>query len=140
MMQTALATLFLLTASLAGCDSPRPMLPPSPAHGGTAFPLPQGKGFVEALRQDVPDQPGRTQLVIYFLDAECNPLPSASTAASFLPKGRRTAPIALKPTGDTDLSKAGGLASAPLTDPGDIAGTLSATIYSKRVSISISIR
>lgn len=116
------------------------MLPPPPPHGGTAFPLPHGKGFVEALRQDVADKPGLTQLVIFFLDPECKPLPSASTAASFLPKGRRPAPVAFKPTGDADPSKANGLASIPFTDPGDIAGTLSATIDSKPISVSISIR
>jgi hypothetical protein len=140
MTRASLATLFFLATSMSGCDSPRPMLPPPPPHGGTAFPLPQGKGFVEALRQDVPDKPGLTQLVVYFLDAECKPLAPASTAASFLPKGRRPAPIALKPTGDTDPTKAGGLASAPFSDPGDIAGTLSATISSNPVSISISVR
>jgi hypothetical protein len=140
MTRRTLATVFVLATSLAGCDSPRPILPPAPPHGGTAFPIPQGKGFVEALRQDVPDKPGHTQLVIYFLDAECKPLTSAPTAASFLPKGRRPAPIALKPTGDTDPSKAGGLASAPFADPGGIAGTLSAAINSTPISISVSVR
>ena len=140
MMRAALATLIVLAMSLAGCDSPMPVLPPPPPHGGTAFPLPEGKGFVEAVRQDVQDRPDMTKLVIYFLNADCKPLPSSSTAASFLPKGRRPAPIALKPTGDADPSKAGALASAPFTDPGDIAGTLSATINGTPVSISISIR
>jgi hypothetical protein len=140
MTRRTLATVFVLATSLAGCDSPRPILPPAPPHGGTAFPLPQGKGFVEALRQDVPDNPGQTQLVIYFLDVECKPLTSAPTAASFLPKGRRPAPIALNQTGDTDPSKTGALATAPFSDPGDIAGTLSVTIDKKPVSISISIR
>jgi hypothetical protein len=139
-MRASLAILFLVTTSLAGCDSPRPILPPPPPHGGTAFPLPQGKGFVEALRQDAPDKPGQTQLVIYFLDAECKPVPAPSTAASFLPKGRKAARVAFNPTGDADPSKAGGLASAPFSDPGDIAGTLSTTIDSKPVTISISIR
>jgi hypothetical protein len=140
MTRLFLAAIFLIATSLAGCDSPRPNLPPAPPHGGTAFPLPQGKGFVEALRQDAPDQPGRTQLVIFFLDADCKPLASAPTAASFLPKGRKAAPVALKPTGDTDPSKAGALASAPFSDPGDIAGVLSATIDRQPVAISISIR
>jgi hypothetical protein len=140
MMRASMTTLLLLTMSFAGCDSPRPILPPPPPHGGTAFPLPQGKGFVEALRQDVPDKPGLTQLVIFFLDADCKPLASAPTAASFLPKGRKAAPVALKPTGDTDPSKAGALASAPFSDPGDIAGVLSATIDRQSVAISISIR
>jgi hypothetical protein len=65
---------------------------------------------------------------------------ASATAASFLPKGRKVAPVALKPTGDTDPSKAGGLTSAPFSDPGDIAGVLSATIDRKPVSVSISIR
>jgi hypothetical protein len=140
MTRASLSAVFLLAASLAGCDAPKPILPPPPPHGGTAFPLPQGKGFVEVLRQDVPDQPNLTQLVIYFLDAECKPLASASTVASFQPKGRRAAPVALKPTGDADPLKTGRLASAPFGDPGDIVGVLSATIESKPVSIAISIR
>jgi hypothetical protein len=140
MTRRFLAAIFLIAISLAGCDSPKPNLPPAPPHGGTAFPLPQGKGFVEALRQDAPDQPGRTQLLIYFLDAECKPIPASATNASFLPKGRRAEPVALKPSGDTDPSKAGGLASAPFSDPGAIAGVLSATIDRQPVAMSISIR
>jgi hypothetical protein len=97
-------------------------------------------GFVEILRQDAPGQVGQIQLVIYFVDTECKPLPSAPTAAHFQPRGRRTATIALKPTQDADPSKAGGLASTPFDDPGDIVGMLSATIDSKPVSIAISIR
>jgi hypothetical protein len=139
-MRAASATLFILTTFLAGCDSPRPVLPPPPPHGGTAYPLPQGTGFVEAVRRDATDKPGMTQLVIYFLDADCKPRTSPSTAASFMPKGRRAAPIALNPTGDTDPSKAGGLASAPFSDPGEIVGVISATVESKAVSIPISIR
>jgi hypothetical protein len=140
MPRLVLSAAFLLAASLAGCDAPRPILPPPPPHGGTAFSLPEGVGFVEALRQDVPNQPNRTQLVVYFLDAERKPLPSASTAVSFRPKGRGATSVALRPTGDTDPEKAGGLTSAPFSDPGAIAGVLSATIDRKPVSISISIR
>jgi hypothetical protein len=115
-------------------------LPPPPPHGGTTFPLPDGKGFVEALRQDAPDHVGQTRLVIYFLDMECKPLRSAPTAASFRPRGRGAATIALKPIPDAGPSKAGALASTPFEDPGDIAGMLSATIDGKPVSIAISIR
>ena len=140
MTRASLSAVFLITSILAGCDSPGPILPPPPPHGGTPFPLPGGKGFVEVLRQDAPDQPGLTQLVIYFLDAECKPLPSASTTASFQPRGRGAAPVALKPVGDADPTKAGGLASAPFRDPGEVVGVISATIDSKPVSVAISIR
>ena len=140
MTRAFLPAVFLLGASLAGCAEPKPNLPPPPPHGGTAFPLPQAKGFVEAVRQDVPDQPKMTQLVIYFLDAEAKPLSTATTSASFQPKGRGAAPVALKPTGDADPLKTGGLASVPFGETGDIVGVLSATIESKPVSIPISIR
>jgi hypothetical protein len=139
MTRASLSAVFLAT-TLAGCGSSSPTLPPPLPHGGMAFPLPEGKGFVEALRQDVPDKPGQTQLVVFFLDPERKPLPSATTAASFLPKGRGAKAVALKPTEDADPAKAGGLASATFTDPGEISGTLSATVESKPVSIAISVR
>jgi hypothetical protein len=140
MTKASLSAVFLFAASLAGCDGPKPILPPPPPHGGTAFPLPEGKGFIEVVRQDVPDQPKQTQLVIYFLDAQCKPLPSAPTAASFQPRGRKAASVALKTTGDADPLKSGALASAPFSDPGEIVGVISATVESKAVSIPISIR
>jgi hypothetical protein len=140
MTRASLSAVFLFAASLSGCDGPKPILPPPPPHGGTAFPLPQGKGFVEVVRQNVPDQPKLTQLVIYFLDDQCKPLPSVSTVASFLPRGRRAASVALKTSGDADPLKSGALSSAPFGDPGEIAGVISATIESKAVSIPISIR
>jgi hypothetical protein len=140
MTRASLSAVFLFAAILTGCGPPRPILPPPPPHGGTAFPLPEGKGFVEVLRRDNADQTGLTQLVVYFLDAECKPFRSALTTASFLPRGRGAAPVALKPTGDADASNSGGLATAPFRDPGEIVGVLSATIESKPVSVDISIR
>ena len=140
MTRASLTTILCLAACLPGCGGQSPVLPPPPPHGGTAFPLPEGKGFVEVLRQDAPDQAGRTQLVIYFIDPESKPFGSPPTAASFLPRGRKAATIALKPTQDTDSSKSGGLASPPIDEPGDIVGTLSATIDSKPVSVAINIR
>jgi hypothetical protein len=140
MTRASLMAVLCLAAALAGCDGQRPMLPPPPPHGGTAFPLPAGKGFVEALRHEVPDRAGRTQLVIYFLDPECRPLGSAPAAASFLPKARKATAVALKPTEDADPAKAGGLATTPFDDPGDIVGTLSATIDRTPVSVGISLR
>jgi hypothetical protein len=102
--------------------------------------MPEGKGFVEALRQDAPDQPGQTQLVLYFLDAECKPLLSLPTAVSFQPKGRGAATLALKPIGEADTAKVGGLTSAPFRDPGEIVGMVSATIESKPLSVAINLR
>jgi hypothetical protein len=140
MTRANLLTAFLLAATVVGCGPPKPNLPPPLPHGGLAFPLPEAKGFVEALRQDAPDQPGRTQLVIYFLDAECKPLASEPAAATFKPKGRGASPVVLKPLGNADPSKSGGLASAPFADPGEIVGELSVTIEGKPVSVPINIR
>jgi hypothetical protein len=140
MPRAALSAFLLAATTLAGCGPEANSLPPPPPHGGTAFPLPEGKGFVEALRQDVPDKPGQSKIVVYFLDAQSKPLSSALTAVSFQQKGRGVAQVALKPTEDTDPSKAGGLASSPFNDPGEIAGMLSATIDGKPVSIAISVR
>jgi hypothetical protein len=140
MMRTVLSAGFLLAATFPGCGTPFVNLPPAPPHGGTAFALPEGKGFVEVLRQDAPQQPGLTQLVVYFLDATCKPLPSSSTAVSFTPRVRGAETVTLKPIGDADPAKAGGLASTPFQDPGEIVGLLSATIENKPVSIAISMR
>jgi hypothetical protein len=125
---------------LPGCGQTRTALPPPPPHGGTAFPLPDGKGFVEVIRHDNPDQPGQTQLVIYFMNPECKPMPSAPTNVSFQPRGKNAARIAFKLAADSDPATAGGLASATFADAGDIAGQITATIDSKPVSILINVR
>jgi hypothetical protein len=141
MTRASLSAAFLLTTILAGCGPTRPNLPPPPPHGGTAFPLPGGKGFVEVLRQDASSQAGLTQLVIYFLDADCKPLRTGATSVSFKPRGGRgAATVALLPTGNADSPNAGGLASPPFPDPGEIVGVLSAKIESKPVSVDINIR
>jgi hypothetical protein len=68
-------------------------------------------------------------------------LRSGATSASFKPRGGRgAAPVALRPTGEADSPNAGGLASPPLPDPGEIVGVLSAKIESKPVSVDINIR
>jgi hypothetical protein len=140
MMRALALSVFLLASIPPGCNAPSVTLPPAPPHGGTAFALPEGKGFVEVLRQDAPERPGLTQLVVYFLDPECRPLASASSAVSFQPKGRDAATVALKPIGGVDPAKAGGLASAPFRDPGEIVGLLSTTIENKPVSVAINMR
>jgi hypothetical protein len=133
-------SIIAVALAMGGCDAPAPVLPPAPPHGGTAFPLPDNKGFVEVLRQDVPGQDGQTQLVVYFIDADRKPLGAGASAASFQPKGKKAAKIALKPIEDPDPAKAGALSSAAFENPGDIAGTLSATIDGKIVSVAISVR
>src|SRR5262245_24989375 len=129
-----------LSASLAGCAREGPALPPPPPHGGTAFPLPGGKGFVEVVRQEAPDQAGRTRIVVFFIDSGPKPLPSAPTTASLVPRGRKATAIALRPTQAADPSTSGGLASTPFDEPGDVAGLLSATIDGKPATIPISLR
>jgi hypothetical protein len=130
----------MAAGSLCGCERPTtPLLPPPPPHGGAAFAVP-GKGFVEVVRKDAPDGVGKTQLVVYFLDEACKPLASAPSEASFQTRGRGSVRIALKPAQDADPATAGGLASAPFDDPGEITGMLSATIDRAPVSIPITMR
>jgi hypothetical protein len=95
---------------------------------------------VEILKQDAPEQPGQTRLAIYFMDSELKPLRSAPTSASFQPRAKKGARIPLTPTGDSEPSDAGGLASARFADPGEVTGTLSALIDGEPLSIAISIR
>ncbi len=139
-MRGSFLAAFFVAAISSGCGGSKPVLPPPPPHGGTAFSLPDGKGFVEVLQQEVPDQPAQTQLVVYFMDSECKPMSSAPSAVSFQPKGKKAGKIALTPTIDFDSSKAGGFASTPFAHPGEVAGMLSATIESKPVLVAISTR
>jgi hypothetical protein len=127
-------------AVLAGCGEQSHSLPPPPPHGGTAFPLPEGKGFVEVLRQDVKDQPSQTQLLLFFMDPECRPLSSAPGAVSFQPRGNKGSKIAFAPAGESEASKVGALASTPFPDAGDIGGILSATIDGKPISVAVNVR
>jgi hypothetical protein len=127
-------------AVLPGCGEQSQSLPPPPPHGGTAFSLPEGKGFVEVLRQEVKDQPTQTQLLLYFMDPECRPLSSAPGAVSFQPRGKKSTKIAFAPAGEAEASKAGALASTPFPDSGDIGGILSATIDGKPISVAVSVR
>lgn len=128
------------TCCLAGCGQTQIVLPPPPPHGGTAFPLPDGKGFVEVLRHDDSDQPSQTQLVIYFMNPECKPLPSVPTSVSFQTRGKSATRIAFNPTSDSNPATAGGLASINFANTGEIAGQITATIDNKPVAIPINIR
>jgi hypothetical protein len=125
---------------LPGCGRTQIALPPPPPHGGTAFALPERTGFVEVFRHDDSNQPSQTQLVIYFMNPECKPLPLAPTNVCFQPRGKNASRIAFKLTADSDPATAGGLASATFTNDGDIAGDITAMIGSKPVSIPINIR
>jgi hypothetical protein len=140
MTRDLLRALFIAAAASPGCNRQEFTLPPPPPHGGTAYALPAGTGFVEVIRQEAPGQPGQTQLVIYFMDTECKPLRSAPTKAIFEPRGKKAAKIALAPTAESEPAKAGTLVSAPFADPGDLVGSLSATIDNKPLSIAISVR
>jgi hypothetical protein len=140
MTQALLRALCIIAAGSPGCTLQELALPPPPPHGGTAYSLPARTGFVEVVRQEAPNRPGQTQLVIYFMDTECKPLRSPPAKAIFEPRGKKAAKIALTPIAVSEPAKAGGLASAPFVDPGDLVGLLSATIDHKPFSISISIR
>jgi hypothetical protein len=141
MMRTLFLLLLVPCAGIvAGCGAPTVKLPPSPPHGGTAFALPEGKGFVEVVRQEAPGKPDHTQLVVYFLDNEAKPLSSLPSAVSFKLKDRGAAALALKSMADANPPQPGALASTPFRDPGEIAGMLSATIESKTFSVAVSLR
>jgi hypothetical protein len=140
MTRALLFALFGFAVFSTGCDQSRSVLPPPPPHGGTAFALPQGNGFVEVLKQDAPEQPGQTRLVIYFMDTERKPLRSAPAGVSFHPRGKKAPRISLTPTSDSEPSTASGLASALFADPGELIGSLSAKIDGEPLSIAISVR
>jgi hypothetical protein len=140
MPRSPLSVALVFAVVLPGCGAPAVSLPPPPPHGGTAYTLPHGKGFVEVVRRDATDRAGRTELVVYFLNAERKTLPSAASNVSFAPKERNAAALKFQPIGVADSADAGGLASAPFDDSGEIVGLLSATIDGETVAISVNLR
>ena len=123
----------LVAAALAGCGgSPPPLTPPSP-HGGMMLDLPDGRGVVEVVRQEAPDQPGRSRLLVYFLDAGLKPMTPSPASATLKPKQPRGVTIELKPAAD-------GLESPPFEAPGGIEGELTATVGGKPTAVTIGIR
>jgi hypothetical protein len=131
---------YLVAASLSGCGHPQAPLTPSAPHGGILVKLADGRSVAEVVRRDAPDKPGRTQLFVYYYDADLKPMTPAPTAATLKPKGRGARSVELKPTGDPDPSKAGELASDPFEATGDVSGELSATIGGKPVAAVINLR
>jgi len=140
MTRASLSAALLLATTLAGCGPPRPILPPPPPHGGEAFALPEGKGFIEVVRRTVADKADLSRLSLYSLDAEMKPMTPSPTAATLKGRGRGGKSIDFKPSTDTDPSKAGGLESPDIPDQGAIDGELSMTIDGKPVTLSISVR
>jgi hypothetical protein len=140
MTRAPLSAALLLATTLAGCGPPRPILPPPPPHGGVAFALPDGKGFIEVVRRAVDDKAGLSRLSLYFLDAEMKPMTPSPTAAILKGRGRGGLSVDFKPSTDTDPSKAGGLESPDLLDQGAIDGELKATVDRKPIALSISVR
>ncbi len=104
--------------------------------------LPDGQGYVEILEQTAPIQGKKSQsrVVAYFLDSSRKPLASTPTAFSLNVPSAGTALIELKPTGDADPAKAGGLATSPIPDRDGLSGDLSATIDGKAVTVPIDVR
>jgi hypothetical protein len=130
----------LLAASPAGCGQSQPSLTPMAPHGGTLVKLPDAQASAEIVRQDAPDKPGRTRLLLYYYGANLKPMTPAPTSATLKPKGRGVPQVELKPTGDPDPARAGELASPSFQADGDVAGELSTTIGGKPVTVTISVR
>jgi hypothetical protein len=135
------ATLILSVFVFVGCEPGAPSVKPGPEtpHNGVLFPIPDGQGFVEILKQPVSGNAKQSQLVAYFLDSYKKTLAATPTAVA-LKTLDSAAPIEFKPTGEADPSKAGALASNPFPDRGDIGGDLSATIDGKTITVAISLR
>ncbi len=130
----------LLAASPVGCGPSQPVLVPTAPHGGTLVRFPDGKGFIELLRQDTPTSASQSVVVAYYLDPERKPLTPMPASAALKLKGARKGTLELKPTGDADPAQAGGLVTPPFDTPGGIEGTLTATLAGKPVAVPISLR
>ena len=134
------AVILILAASLTGCGGVNPAKPGPPTpHGGVVVPLPEDKGLVEVVKQPAPGKAGRTVIVVYFLDNDRNPMTAAPTTATFKGPSPADKPVSFKPiTGDA--AKAGGLASDPINDRGDMEGDLTATVGGSPVTVSLTLR
>jgi hypothetical protein len=132
----------LLLVFVAGCEPGAPNLRPGPEtpHGGSLFPLPDGQGYVEILKQTTSGRKPQSRIVAYFLGADRKPMAVTPIAVSLKLQAGGTAPVEFKPTRDTDPVKTGGLSSALIPDRDDLGGDLSATIDGKSVTIPISLR
>jgi hypothetical protein len=132
----------LLLAFVAGCEPGPPNLRPGPEtpHGGSLFPLPDGQGYVEILKQTTSGRKPRTRIVAYFLDTDRKTLAAIPIAVSLKLQAGGTAPVEFRSTSDPDPAKAGGLTSALIPDRDDLGGDLSAMIDGKSVTIPISLR
>jgi len=130
----------LPVASLAGCSTGPPEIMPKAPHGGAIVALPGNPNSIEVLRQESPDHPGKARLLVYGLDADLKPLTPAPTSATLKPRGRRVKSLELRPTNDSDPSRAGELATEPFEDPGEVSGELTITIGGKPASVEIGVR
>ncbi len=130
------ASLLALTLTLAGCGESQPTLGPRPPHGGSLFKLSGQPGSVEVVLQDAEGAPGRSRLLLYYLDAEMKPATPAPAAATLTPKGRDAGPVEFKPV---DGAEAGELASLPFPTGGEVVGELTATLNGKPVKAVINV-
>jgi len=131
----------LTLALLTGCDGGPPVPKPGPAtpHNGTLVSLPEDGGFVEIVKEPDSGKKDRAKILAYFLDSSRNPITTVS-AVTLKSKATGNKPIELKPTGDADPAKAGGMATPSLPDVGEIDGELTATIAGKPVTIPLNVR
>ena len=131
--------LFLLLL-IAGCGGSATSRSAAPPHGGSLVDLPEGRGYVEILKQTAPGKAGRSSIVVYFLDPDKNAMTPVPSAVTFKGQVTGNKPIAFKPIEGAGATKAGGLASEPIADRGEIEGDLTATTGSGPVTVPIMIR
>jgi hypothetical protein len=96
-----LATVAVLCGMVLGCGGSAPIATGiGPAHGGSVFTIPGGKGFVELATEaaDLKATPPKRRLLIYFSRPDGSPLPSPPTDVSVkLLSGDSPVTVALKP-------------------------------------------
>ena len=109
-------------------------------HGGTIILLADHPGCIEAVRADVPGDPDRARLLLYFLDPAGKAMTAGPTTASLKPQGRGTASVNFKPVVGGDPAQAGALESAPFPVSGDVSGLLTTSIAGKPVTATIHVR
>ncbi len=150
MHRPAKSLIFLVASALAGCGSigaPATKALPSKAgtHGGTAFPLPDGKGYAEVVVEPVKTtKKGRdVVLAMYFVtpdqSAALEPAPTGVTAKMTVPG--EAAPLSVTLNPKSLKPKDGRLASevGPY-DHDEIHGEIQGTFDGKPFTVPIAIR
>ena len=131
----------VLAVLISGCGGPSISRPgPTSPHNGTLVDLPEGRGFAEVLKQPASGKAGQLKVVVYFLGPDRGPMTPAPSAVTIKGSATGNKPVKLEPPGAGDPANAGGFASPPMADRGELDLELAATVGGQAVTVPVSVR